>query len=129
MKLKMKALVASIALLGAVGANAAITNFNDAGGGSLMFTLWNNDNAVSSLFDLGLDTSAFTVANMSAAGTTVQWNFNTNTITGSSNVQSFIAGVSGDWASTYSTYAPNLTNSVYSVFAGDRTGPQAVAQY
>ncbi|MEC5386784.1 PEP-CTERM sorting domain-containing protein [Uliginosibacterium sp. H3] len=139
--MKLKALVAAMAMAAGV-AHATLPAYNDATqAGSLNFTLWNSTNGVSALFDLGLDSSTFSRANVggvdlsSFSGATeslqITWNFITGTVssTGAHDVSTLLAGVSGSWSDAWNTYKPNVAGSVYDVFAMDRDGTTPVTNH
>jgi hypothetical protein len=137
--MKMKALVAAVALISGV-AHADIVNvFNTAAPGSLLLGLYNPTAGVSSLYDLGLDTSSFSFANVggvssSYVGATetlqITWNLNTGTVasTGAHDVSSLLAGVSGAWSDAWTAYQSNATaSSFFEVIAGDTTTSAATS--
>ncbi|GAA5163598.1 PEP-CTERM sorting domain-containing protein [Viridibacterium curvum] len=137
--MKMKALVAAMALVSGV-ANAGYATFADANNpGSLIFSAY--DATASSFFDLGLNTSQFTAANfggVTSAGAgfelktlQVTWNFNTGSVTstGQYDVSSLLAGVSGDWSAAWTAYQSHAAGSQWDVFAADRNGSTADKQY
>lgn len=81
MKLKMKLMAAAVALAASAGANAAMDNFA-TGNGSLAFVALDFTGApVSVMMDLDFNVDSFLPTAMSAPGTTIQWNFNTNSLT------------------------------------------------
>ncbi|MBT9460143.1 MAG: PEP-CTERM sorting domain-containing protein [Rugosibacter sp.] len=81
MKLKMKLMAAAVALAASAGANAAMDNFA-SGNGSLAFVALDFTGApISVMMDLDFNVDSFLPAAMSASGTTIQWNFNTNSLT------------------------------------------------
>ena len=132
MKFAIKTLVVAAALA-AGAAQASINTFDsaDGAGGSLVLDLWNQTAQQSATFDLGLDTIGFTPAAFSTAGTQVSWNLNTGTLnsTGSFDVSSLLAGVSGDWSAAWNTFAPSLAGASFAVVAGDHSGSTAPTQY
>ena len=99
MNFKMKALVAAAAVAMAGVAHADIVDFNEAGGGSLLLSIWNANDSVSALFDLGPATDSFN-GNLSQS-----WDL-----------------TSGAYASTWAQIAPSLSGATFMVFAGDITG-------
>ncbi|MFT3735771.1 MAG: PEP-CTERM sorting domain-containing protein [Rhodocyclaceae bacterium] len=137
--MKMKALVAALALVSGA-ANASYANFADAANaGSLIFSAY--DATASGFFDLGLNTSQFTAANfggVTSAGAgfelkslQVSWNFNSGSVTstGQYDVSSLLAGVSGDWSAAWTAYQSHAAGSQWDVFAADRNGSTTSTQY
>lgn len=81
MKLKMKLMAAALALAASAGANAAMDNLQ-SGNGSLAFVALDFTGApISVMMDLDFNVDSFLPTAMSASGTTIQWNFNTNSLT------------------------------------------------
>ena len=99
MNFKMKALVAAAAVAMAGAAHAEIVDFTEAGGGSLLLSIWNANDSVSALFDLGPTMDSFN-GNLSQS-----WDL-----------------TSGAYASTWAQIAPSLSGATFMVFAGDITG-------
>lgn len=99
MNFKMKALVAAAAVAMAGVAHAEIVDFTEAGGGSLLLSIWNANDSVSALFDLGPTMDSFN-GNLSQS-----WDL-----------------TSGAYASTWAQIAPSLSGATFMVFAGDITG-------
>ncbi|CEN56279.1 PEP-CTERM sorting domain-containing protein [Candidatus Methylopumilus turicensis] len=107
MKFKFKALVASLALVAAVPASAAIAT-SASGNSSLILSLFDSTGAVSATFDLGFTKESF-VQTADAS-----WNLSTN------------VDQSAAWNSF--TAAANMGTAQYAVFAGDALGSGAGAQ-
>jgi hypothetical protein len=118
MKLKTIALAAGLVLAGA--ANAAMTNYNEAGAGTIQLSLVNFPNGVSAMFDLGVDTDSFAQGVYSTAGTLITWNLLTGTVGGNTS----LAGtITGDWDEAWNAYKPNALTGVatsrFGVWGGD----------
>ncbi|MCZ4303312.1 PEPxxWA-CTERM sorting domain-containing protein [Zoogloeaceae bacterium G21618-S1] len=94
MNFKMKALVAAAAVAMSGVAHADIVNFDEAGSGSVLLSIWNPTNSVSALFDLGVSMDSF--ASFSSVDLSV-----------------------GDYATTWARIAPHLAGANFMVFAGD----------
>ncbi|WP_227816848.1 PEPxxWA-CTERM sorting domain-containing protein [Nitrogeniibacter aestuarii] len=110
MNFKTKALVAALALSAAGAANAAITTFEEAGGGSIVLSVWDKTNQVSAIFDLGIDTGSFTPATATA---NMSWDLS-----------------SGDYADVWAAVSGyDMANTYFMVFGGDRTGSLITDQY
>jgi hypothetical protein len=135
--MKLKALVAIMALATGV-AHADIVNVKGTtDAGSLLLGLYNPSAGVSSLYDLGLDTSSFSFANVAgltaaqiaAAPATQTLNISWNLVSGSvsSNIASYssllnLSSVTGSWSDAWTSYKPSATGSSYfEVIGGDTT--------
>jgi hypothetical protein len=99
MNFKIKALVAAAAVAMTGVAHADIVDFTEAGGGSLLLSIWNANDAVSALFDLGPTMDSFN-GNLSQS-----WDL-----------------TSGAYADAWAQIAPSLSGATFMVFAGDITG-------
>lgn len=102
MKFKFNALVAALALVASAGSQAAIPN-NTVENGGLVFVAQDavGGTNTSLTVDLGLSFSDFIQTGAyNAAGTTINWNFNTNTMTVNGAV------VAGDnaWTAAYDSF-------------------------
>lgn len=111
MNFKTKAMVAAMAFAAAGAANAAIDagfGVDDAltGNGSLLLSLWNANEGVSALFDLGVTTDTFSAFSSNA------WDL-----------------TSGDYADAWTAYSPYLSGSVFMVIAADVTGTSYETQH
>jgi hypothetical protein len=106
MKFKFKALLASLALVAALPANAAIS-LSSTGDSSLVLTLIDATANVSATFDLGFNKSSFVQ--------TTNQTFNITT---------------GDYAAAWTSFvaAADMSRVQYAVFAADNTGSGAGAR-
>ncbi len=106
MNFKLKALVASLALVAALPAGAAMTT-STSGDSSLILSLLDASGGISATFDLGYSKSTF---NTSASNS---WNLTT-----------------GDYSSAWAAFtaAGSVANAQYAVFAGDKLGSGVGAQ-
>jgi hypothetical protein len=107
MNFKLKALVASLALVAALPASAAMTT-SASGNSSLILSLFDATGAVSATFDLGYSKQSF------VQSADASWNLSTN------------VDHSGAWNSFVA--AANLGTAQYAVFAGDALGTGVGAQ-
>ena len=107
MKFKLKALVASLALVAALPASAAMTT-SGSGNSSLILTIFDATSSTSATFDLGYSLQSFV---QSADNS---WNLSTN------------ANYSAAWASFAA--GANMATAQYAVFAGDALGSGVGAQ-
>ena len=122
MKFQLKALVAALALVAAVPAQAAINN-PITGNGSLVLTVFDAANNISALFDLGFNYSDFSLGGTSfapsnALSANYTWDLTKN---GLNN------GIQGDYATAWSTFAAtaNEAGASWAVVAGDNLGSGA----
>ncbi|MDO9271481.1 MAG: PEP-CTERM sorting domain-containing protein [Rugosibacter sp.] len=121
MKLKMKLMAAAVALAASAGANAAMDNMLNSGNSSLAFiALDSTGTPISMMMDLDFNVDSFlsSTALTSTAGNTIQWNFNTNTLTINNVVQ---AGAQTNWNGAMSTFAgaAQAAETKWAVIAGD----------
>lgn len=107
MNFKLKALVASLALVAALPASAAMTT-SASGNSSLILSLFDATGAVSATFDLGYNKQSF------VQSADASWNLSTN----------------ADYSSAWNSFvaAANLGTAQYAVFAGDALGSGVGAQ-
>ena len=108
MTFKLKVLVASLALVVALPASAAMDNSLAVGNSSLVLTLWNSVNQTSATFDLGVTKSTFDSASAQ-----------TFSLKGTDQIAA--------WNSFFST--GSLSDVKYGVFAGDTTGDPSQASF
>jgi hypothetical protein len=101
MKFKIKALVASLALVAVFPASAAMTS-SASGNSSLILTVFDSTGNISATFDLGFDKTTFTQSANNS------WNL----------------ASSSDYSSAWNTFAAAATmaNAQFAVFAGDVAG-------
>ena len=106
MKFKFKALVASLALVAALPANAAI-DLSSTGNSSLVLTLIDATAGVSATFDLGINKNSFSQS--------TNQTFNITT---------------GDYSAAWTSFvaAATMSRVQYAVFAGDNVGSGAGAR-
>lgn len=116
MKFQLKALAAAMVLAAAVPAQAAVT-FSSTGNGELSLAVFDRENNVSALFDLGKSYSEFNVigssfadSNVDAVGTNFSWD-----LTG------------GDYATAWTTFLSlaNPANLQFAVLGGDNNAGTA----
>lgn len=122
MKLKMKLMAAAVALAASAGANAAMDTFGNVvgtGNSSLAFiALDYTGSPISVMMDLDFNVDSFLPTAMSAPGTHIQWNFNTNSLTvngvASSSTQT-------NWSNAMSTFSVTAQSAEtkWGVIAGD----------
>ncbi len=117
MKFQLKALVAALALVAAVPAQAAIAP-GSTGNGELVLTVWDQVANISATFDLGKSYSEFSIAGtafpnsgVTANDTAFSWNLSTD------------AGYSTAWGQFLA--ASNSANTVYAIGASDAIGAGA----
>ena len=117
MKLKMKLMAAAIALTAASGANAAMDNFASGNGTLAFIALDNVGTPMSVMMDLDFNVNSFLPGAMSAPGTTIQWNFNTNSLT----VNGVAQAVSPTWSTAFGTFdaATEAAQTKWAVIGGD----------
>lgn len=118
MKLKMKLMAAAVALAASAGANAAMDNFM-SGNGSLAFIALDFTGApISMMMDLDFNLDSFMPTAMSAPGTTIQWNFNTNSLT----VNGVASGsTQTNWSGALASFnsVAQVAETKWGVIAGD----------
>lgn len=143
--MKLKALVAALAIIGAGAANAVISTPTGSGAGaasSMLFIMMNTSAAQSAMFDLGLDRLQFSKGSFGSVvapqteTATLTWNFTTNSVSASNNwgvdakaAISSLQSANNSWASTWAAYSNNVAGSTYGVIASDRDGTTSVAQH
>jgi hypothetical protein len=118
MKLKMKLMAAAVALAASAGANAAMDNFMSGNGSLAFIALDSTGSPISMMMDLDFNLDSFLPTAMSAPGTTIQWNFNTNSLTvngvASSSTQT-------NWSGALTSFnsAAQVADTKWGVIAGD----------
>ena len=121
MKFQLKALVAALALVAVLPAQAAIDS-PTTGSSSLVLSVWDAANNVSATFDLGFNYSEFNVAGSSFAdsgvtnpGTSYAWDLTANVLNN---------GRQGDYATAWSTFASIATeaNASWAITTADNLG-------
>lgn len=117
MKLKQKLMAAAVALVAASGANAAMDNIASGNGTLAFIALDRVGTPISAMMDLNYNLDSFLPSTMSAAGTHIVWNFNTNSLTVNGVAQS----VSPTWSSAMSVFAgaAQAAETKWAVIAGD----------
>lgn len=119
MKFQVKALVAALAVIASVPAQAAMDHNTTANGGSLILTVFDSVAKVTAAFDLGKNYTDFSVigqfadSNVDAMGTSFSWNL-----------------AAGDYATAWSTFLPlvNPSNLQWAVLSSDNIGSGAGAR-
>jgi len=113
MKFQVKALVAALAVIASVPAQAAM-DLTTTGSGSMVLAVFDSVAGVSAAFDLGKSYSDFSIigasfadSNVDAVGTSFSWNL-----------------TQGDYATAWSTFLPlvNPANLQWAVLGGDNFG-------
>ena len=104
MKFKFNALVAALALVSSVGANAAIQGGSAFENGSLLFVAYDiTGDAISYTADLGVTfADMMQGAALNAPGTRVTWNLTANTIT--ENSAAFSSSQTNNWSGNFATF-------------------------
>lgn len=118
MKLKMKLMAAAVALAASAGANAAMDNVMTGNGSLAFIALDFTGSPVSVMMDLDFNVDSFLPTAMSAPGTTIQWNFNTNSLT----VNGIASGsTQTNWSNAMSSFnaLAQSTETKWGVIAGD----------
>lgn len=139
--MKLQHIAAAVALAAAGTANAAIDNFT-TGNGSLFLVAYDNAGGsftqTASLFDLGFnlnDIAGVTgngtngaLGSLAQAGTTVVWNFNTNSVTVNGTLQSI---GNNAWSENFAKLVQysDAGQIKWTVGAGDNTGILGDARY
>lgn len=122
MKLKMKLMAAAVALASSAGANAAGMDNFMTGNSSLAFIALDfTGSPISVMMDLDFNVDSFLPTAMSAPGTTIQWNFNTNSLT----VNGVASGsTQTNWSGALSSFntVAQLAETKWGVIAGDSLG-------
>lgn len=108
--MNFKMIATAAALLAAGAANAAITSFNGGtvnGNGSVVLVQLDSTGATTQGLTVDLGFNYLDFANngaLTAAGTTIVWDFANNTITKNG---ALVTGVTNDWASQFAIFAAN----------------------
>jgi len=118
MKLKMKLMAAAVALAASAGANAAMDNFMSGNSSLAFIALDYTGSPISVMMDLDFNVDSFLPTAMSAAGTIIQWNFNTNSLT----VNGVASGsTQTNWSNAMSSFSATAqsTETKWGVIGGD----------
>lgn len=120
MKLKSKLIAAAIALVAASGANATLNNFQSGNGSLAFIALDSTGSPISMMMDLDYNVDSFlsNAALTSNAGSTIEWNFNTNTLKVNNVVQ---GAAQTNWSGAMNTFAASAQSAEtkWAVIAGD----------
>jgi hypothetical protein len=147
--MKLKALVAALAVIGAGVANASYPLTTDTSASSaLLMTVWDSAATTSAVFDLGVSRTDFLTDTVCSSNCTnslvITWNLATNSV--SSNLDSWstggttsyslaslgLSGVTNSWSSAYSTLSASgvySSGTVYDVISFDRDGGTVTASH
>jgi hypothetical protein len=127
--MNFKQIAAAVAILAAAGAaNAAVSNFDGitaAGNGSLILVKLDStgSNVGGLTVDLGFAYNDLANSGaLTAANTTVVWDFANNTITKNG---SLITGITNDWASQFALFSGDAAETKWAILSGSQKGTTA----
>lgn len=120
MNMKFKMIAAAVALAASAGANATMDNFMSGNGSLAFIALDYTGSPISVTMDLGYNIDSFlpAAAGTSTQGTTIAWNFNTNTLSVNGAAQS---GFDTAWSGAMAEFYASAQNAevTWGVIAGD----------
>ena len=125
--MNFKMIAAAAALLAAGAANAAITSFDGgtvAGNGSVVLLKADTTGTTTQGLTVDLGFNYLDFANngaLTAAGTTIVWDFSANTITKNG---ALVTGVTNDWAAQFAIFAANsdAAETKWAIASGSQMG-------